>query len=72
VRERTRRIEGVCERWGVPLIAAALQYPLRHPAVACVIPGAKNEAEVASNVALMNIPIPEGLWKELENEGLLP
>ena len=72
MRERTRRIEGVCERWGVPLIAAALQYPLRHPAVACVIPGAKNEAEVASNVALMNIPIPEGLWKELENEGLLP
>ena len=72
MRERTRRIEGVCKRWGVPLIAAALQYPLRHPAVACVIPGAKNEAEVASNVALMNIPIPEGLWKELENEGLLP
>ena len=62
----------MCAAWGVPLIAAALQYPLRHPAVSCVIPGAKNEAEVASNVALMNVLIPEGLWAALEGEGLLP
>lgn len=72
VRARTRRIEATCARHGVPLIAAALQYPLRHPSVACVIPGGKNPVEVASNVALMNVAIPEPLWAELEAAGLIP
>ena len=52
--------------------AAALQYPLRHPAVCSVIPGGKSPAEVASNVALLNVEIPDALWLELEREGLLP
>src|SRR5262249_51532032 len=39
VLERTRRIEALCSRCGVPLGAAALQFPLAHPSVAAVIPG---------------------------------
>lgn len=72
VRERTRRIEECCKAHGVPLIAAALQYPLRRKCVACVIPGGKSAEEVASNAALMNVDIPEGLWADLERKGLVP
>lgn len=46
VRARCRRIEAVCRKHRVPLIAAALQFPLTHPAVSCVIPGGKSAAEV--------------------------
>ena len=72
VRARVRRLEGVCRAFGVPLIAAALQYPLRHRAVCSIIPGAASAAEVASNVELMNVCIPEQLWEAMEREGLLP
>ena len=72
VRERTRRIEKCCTKYGVPLIAVALQYPLRWKCVACVIPGGKSPQEVTSNVALMNTKIPDGLWAELEQQALIP
>ena len=72
VRARTRAIQSVCARHGVPLIAAALQFPLLHPAVASVIPGGKSPEEVRSNVELLNHPIPNKLWTELKAEGLLP
>jgi D-threo-aldose 1-dehydrogenase len=39
---RTRRLEAVCGRHGVPLAAAALQFPLAHPAVASVVAGARS------------------------------
>ena len=45
VRERCRRVEAICERHGIPLIAAALQFPLLHPAVASVIPGDSDHRE---------------------------
>jgi len=72
VRARTRAIQSACARHGVPLIAAALQFPLLHPAVASVIPGGKSPEEVRSNVELLNHPIPPKLWSELKAEGLLP
>ena len=48
--ERVRRIEAVCKRHDVPLPAAALQFPLGHPSVASVIPGAIHPDQVAQNV----------------------
>lgn len=71
VRARTRRIEAVCACHGVPLIAAALQYPLRHPAVASVIPGGKSAEEVRANVRNMNVRIPAALWADLAAQGLV-
>jgi D-threo-aldose 1-dehydrogenase len=68
---RARRIEAVCARHGVPLPAAALQFPLAHSAVASVIPGALAAAEVAANAAHLLHPIPSALWQELRHEGLL-
>ena len=66
-----RSIEAVCEANAVPLAAAALQFPLGHPAVAAVIPGARSTAEAKANLALFETPIPDRLWSDLRGEGLL-
>ena len=68
---RVSRIEAVCRRHGVPLAAAALQFPLGHPLVASVIPGARSVAELHDNLAYMRHPIPSALWADLVAEGLL-
>lgn len=67
---RAQQIRHLCEAHGVDPRAAALQYPLRHPAVAAVIPGARSPEEVAENVAFVSAPIPEALWDELADAGL--
>ena len=69
--ERVRLIEGVCERHGVALPAAALQFPLGHPLVVSVIPGARSIAELDGNLAYMRQPIPAALWANLKSEGLV-
>lgn len=69
--ERTRRIQAVCERHGVPLQAAALQFPLGHPSVAAIIPGAVSPAQVGQNITMVQVAIPADLWAELKAEGLL-
>jgi D-threo-aldose 1-dehydrogenase len=69
--ERVRRIEAVCARHDVPLAAAALQFPLGHPAVSTVIPGARNAGQVQRNAESFTYQIPADLWSELKHEGLL-
>ena len=66
-----RGIEAVCTAHAAPLAAAALQFPLGHPAVAAVVPGARSAAEVSENLVLFETPIPEVLWRDLKGEGLL-
>ncbi len=72
VLERVRKIEGIALSHGISLKAAALQFPLAHPAVASVIPGARCAAEVEENFQLMTVAIPGDFWQELRAEGLLP
>ncbi len=69
---RVARIEAVCKRHDVPISAAALQFPLGHPAVSSMIPGAVKPEEVERNMALMRSAIPADLWAELKREGLMP
>jgi D-threo-aldose 1-dehydrogenase len=69
--ERVRRMEAVCKRHRVPLATAALQFPLGHPLVASVIPGAITGAQVKQNVEAMRFPIPAALWEELKHEKLI-
>jgi D-threo-aldose 1-dehydrogenase len=71
VMDRVRRIEAVCSRHRIALQAAALQYPLHHPLVASVIPGARSIAEVQSNVRFLRQPIPAEFWAELKAERLI-
>ncbi len=63
---RAAALEQLCEAHGVPLGAAALQFPLRHPAVASVIPGLVGEAQVRQTIERMGTAIPETLWLELD------
>ena len=63
---RARRLEEICARFGVGLRAAALQFPLRHPAVSCVLTGARSPQEVADNAAQFAAPLPAELWDALE------
>lgn len=69
--ERAHRLAEVCARHGVPLKAAALQFPLAHPVVAAVLTGARSRAELTENVQLFDLPLPDGLWSDLKAEGLL-
>ena len=62
---RARRIEAVCARHGVELPAAALHFPLAHPIIASIIPGALAAAEVVQNAERLRRPIPAELWDEL-------
>jgi D-threo-aldose 1-dehydrogenase len=62
---QARRLEEICARYGVPLKAAAIQFPLRHPAVACVLSGGRSAAEVTENIAMAQHPIPPDLWSAL-------
>ena len=68
---RVAQIEAVCARHDVPLAAAALQFPLGHPRVASIIPGAARPEEASANAALMARKIPAALWADLKSEGLM-
>jgi D-threo-aldose 1-dehydrogenase len=54
-----------CARFDVPLAAAAIQFPLRNPAVASIVVGARSAAEIADDVRLLDVPVPDELWHEL-------
>lgn len=61
-------LAGLCRAHGIPLAAASLQFPLRHPAITSVVVGMRSRAEVEANLALMRTPIPQALWDALEKE----
>jgi len=69
--EQVRRIREICERHGVALKAAAIRFPLGHPAVSCVIVGCRSPEEVDENVEMFETPIPAELWDDLRAAKLL-
>jgi D-threo-aldose 1-dehydrogenase len=71
VLDRVKRIAAICARHGVPLAAAALQFPFGHPAIATVLCGVRSPQEVEEDERLMRLPIPTDLWAELKSEGLV-
>jgi D-threo-aldose 1-dehydrogenase len=68
---RIAAIEAACVEFGVPLKAAALQFPLGHPAIACVLPGARSRAEFDDNAAMATFPIPRAYWRALRERALV-
>jgi D-threo-aldose 1-dehydrogenase len=68
---RVDAIKAVCDTHRVPLAAAALQFPLAHPAVAAIIPGPRNVEEFHANLKLLQHPIPAQLWTDLRDAGVL-
>jgi D-threo-aldose 1-dehydrogenase len=69
--DRAQRIRAVCERHGVPLRAAAIQFPLAHPAVKALVAGVRTVEHLDDYPRLMVTPLPEGLWSELRAEDLI-
>jgi D-threo-aldose 1-dehydrogenase len=70
--DKARRLDEVCSRHGVALAAAALQFPLAHPAITTVVVGARSAHEVKENARFIETPIPQQLWADLLAAGLLP
>lgn len=69
--DRVAGIEKVVAKHGVKLVEAALRFPLVHPAVVTVIPGASRPEEVALNTRTLAAQIPAALWADLKAEGFI-
>ncbi len=69
--EKAQSIRHICENHGIDMRAAALQYPLKHPAVAAVIPGMWRIDEVGTNIDLLQTALPDALWTDLCDAGLI-
>jgi D-threo-aldose 1-dehydrogenase len=70
--QRAQRIRDVCGRHGVPIKAAAVQFPLGHPAVTCVVVGCRSQQQLEESIEMFEVDIPSALWSDLKAEGLLP
>jgi D-threo-aldose 1-dehydrogenase len=68
---RAAKIGNFLKERGIPLVAAALQFPLRHPAVTSVLTGPRTAAELRSNAEDFDRLIPDTIWSELEDAGLI-
>lgn len=68
---RVKALETVCGEFEVPLPAAALQFPLAHPAVVSCVAGAQGPQQLAQNVRWFETAIPAGFWTALQARGLI-
>jgi D-threo-aldose 1-dehydrogenase len=69
---RAQRMREVAARHGLPLTALAMAYTLRQPAVECLVIGARSAEEIRDNADALALPVPDEIWDELVEEGLLP
>jgi D-threo-aldose 1-dehydrogenase len=70
--DRAQRLRDACERHGVPLRAAAVQFALAHPAVTSIVAGVRTSAQLDEYPDLMRRVIPAALWEELKDDRFLP
>ena len=68
---RALALQDLCQQYSVPLRAAALQFPFRHPAVASVLVAARTTQQLEDNLAMFATPIPDELWTTLQRSGWL-
>lgn len=68
---RVQHIEAVCKSFNISLRAAALHFPLAHPAVASLVVGAQSADEFAQTVAAFNEDVPAAFWQALRDEALI-
>jgi D-threo-aldose 1-dehydrogenase len=65
--ERAHKLETICDSYGVPLAAAALQFALRDLRITSTLVGMSRPERLAETIALAQYPLPAGLWKQLES-----
>jgi D-threo-aldose 1-dehydrogenase len=69
---KAQALQEVCQRHDVPLTAAALQFPLAHPAVVAVLTGPRNPIETTQNIEAFQLDLPDTLWADFRSSGLVP
>jgi D-threo-aldose 1-dehydrogenase len=69
--EKAREIASFFNTRGIPLTAAAIQFPLRHPAVVSVLAGPRNRLEMSAIIKDFNLTIPDTVWQDLDASGLI-
>lgn len=70
-RQRAEALYRLCAAAHIDVGAAALQFPLAHPAVSCVVAGMRSPAEVDAALERMEAQLPPSLWLSLRHAGLL-
>lgn len=68
---KAQQIKHLLADFHIPLTAAAIQFPLRHPVVTSVLTGSRNIKELKSNISDFNLDIPDAAWKALEESNLV-
>jgi len=68
---RAQGIRDICARHDVPLLAAAMQFPLAHPRVAAILAGVRKPAHLDDYPVGMRLPIPDELWADLRAAGAI-
>jgi D-threo-aldose 1-dehydrogenase len=68
---RVEQLEAVCNEFAVPLPAAALQFPMAHPAVVSCIPGVRDVTQLRKIATWFDMTIPDELWSTLQSHGLI-
>ena len=68
---KVQKIKALCERFEIPIKAAALHFSLAHPASAAVIPGASKPERIAEDHLALNTLVPDDFWRELRRERLV-
>lgn len=68
--EHARAMHTACAAYDVPLRAAAVQFPLRHPAVGAIVLGSGTREEIEDSLDMLDIPVPQELWAELDGGAL--
>ena len=68
---KVKQIQALLLDFDISLTAAAIQFPLRHPAVTCVLTGSRSVAELNANIKDFDQTIPDAAWKALEDAGLI-
>ncbi len=66
VLDHVGNIKTLCDDYGIPLVAASLQWCVRHPLIATTIPGGRNQKEVVQNAQAGSLVIPDVFWNDLE------
>jgi D-threo-aldose 1-dehydrogenase len=70
--DRVKQIQRICHAYSVPIQAAAIQFPLRHPAIASVVVGTHSTQRIQENIDFLHYKIPQALWDALKQEAIIP
>ena len=69
--DKARALGVVADEFGIPLPAAALQFPLGDEIVCSVIPGPRDKGELEQIITWFKTPIPTEFWSTLKAKNLM-